>query len=627
MALGETHRRTASHHDVVKHSDVDESKSGLHRLRQDLVCARGLCTPAWVVVREDHRCGVRFDRAPHDLPRIHRRLCQRSAKGLLGNDEPALRVEVDGGEALVRLAGKRCYQKPFDLGRRIEQISIPQILGKPALMQLSCNEKRPERLVLLSLVREEGTQRPSIEGFRCALPDEKGEQRFVSHAFEVHGVPFLKSDRSSVFHFAAAIPSSHDVRTCLADMHECRAPARRLRYRDAMDDPRAISYFARTNARRPHRVFGIRQADRLFHLYAIGRTGTGKSTLIETLATGDINGDRGCTVIDPHGDTAARLASHMTRTRPDGIYWNVADPRSPYGYNPLRRVAVEKIPLAASGLLEAMKKLWADAWGVRMEHILRHALFALLEYGDATLPDVLTLCTDKRFRHFVLGRVENRQVRAFWKDEFPRLNPLYQKDAVAPIQNKIGAFLADPRLYRLFTAAPQQISFRRLMDRGTPLVVNLSRGELGDDSANLLGALIISTIGVAALSRAAVPEGQRRPHHFFIDEFQSFTTLAFADMISTLRKYGVSLTLTNQHLGQLEPGVRHSVLANVGTLIAFRVGPEDAPILTREFEPTFSTWDLVNLAAHDVIMKLMIDGTISKPFSATTLPPETPEQS
>jgi Type IV secretion-system coupling protein DNA-binding domain len=388
-----------------------------------------------------------------------------------------------------------------------------------------------------------------------------------------------------------------------------------------MHDRLAVSVFARTNARQPYRTFGIRQADRLFHLYAIGRTGTGKSTLIETLVQSDLLHGRGCAVIDPHGDSAARLAAYARVVRPETVYWNVADPSSPYGYNPLRRVRHDTIPLAASGLLEAMKKLWADAWGVRMEHVLRNALYALLEYGDATLPDVLTLCFDKDFRRVVLAKVRNEQVHAFWTKEFMTLNPLYRKDAVAPIQNKIGAFLADPRLYRILTTAPEQLSFRRMMDDGTPLIVNLARGALGDDSANLLGALIVSTMGVAALSRASVEESARRPYHLFIDEFQSFTTLAFADMISMLRKYGVSLTLANQHLAQLEPEVRHSVLANVGTLIAFRVGPEDAPVLAREFAPTFSPLDLVGLTAHDVIMKLMIDGAISQPFSATTCPP------
>ncbi len=414
---------------------------------------------------------------------------------------------------------------------------------------------------------------------------------------------------------------AHGVRLHLTGTDMRRVEDRDPPYGDGMHD---ISFFAHTNAREPYRTFGMRQADRLFHVYAIGRTGTGKSTLIETLVESDLMHGRGCAVIDPHGDTAQRLGAVARSVRPRTVYWNVADPSSPYGYNPLHRVRKDKIPLAASGLLEAMKKLWSDAWGVRMEHVLRNALYALLEYEDATLPDILELCIDRSFRYQVLRKVRNVQVRAFWEVEFMKLNPLYRKDAIAPIQNKIGAFLADPRLYRLFTSAPEALSFRRLMDDGTPLIVNLSRGELGDDSANLLGALVVSTLGLAAMSRATVLERDRLPYHLFIDEFHTFTTLAFADMISALRKYGVSLMLTNQHLAQLEPEVRHSVLANVGTLIAFRVGPEDASILAREFAPTFDPFDLVNLQAHDIILKMMVDGAISRPFSATTLAPASP---
>ena len=389
-----------------------------------------------------------------------------------------------------------------------------------------------------------------------------------------------------------------------------------------MDDPRAVSLFARTNAREPKRVFGIRQSDRLYHLYAIGRTGTGKTTLLEHLVRRDIEAGRGCALIDPHGDLALRLhASIPPHRRHDTIYWDIADPKTPYGYNPLRKVRKDKIPLAASGLLEAFKKLWGDAWGVRMEHIFRHALFALIEYGDATLPDVLALSMDKDFRSQVIKKVENRAVREFWEHEYPKLNPLYRKDAIAPIQNKVGAFLADPRLYRILTDTPEQLSFRRIMDEGKVLIVNLAKGKVGEDSANLLGALVVSTISVAAFSRADTPEAERRPFYLAIDEFQTYTTLSVANMISELRKYKVALTLAHQHLDQLDPEVKHTVLANVGSLVSFRIGPEDAPLIAKELAPQFTPEDLVNLPTHDIALKLMIDGTTSRPFSATTLRP------
>lgn len=382
-----------------------------------------------------------------------------------------------------------------------------------------------------------------------------------------------------------------------------------------------ISYFGRTNGRKPQR-FGIKQADRLFHTYVIGRTGTGKSTLLETLALADIRAGRGLALIDPHGDLAKRLVAAVPRSRQnDLIYLDVPNPTQPYGYNPLRRVRTEMTALAASGLLEALKKLWSDAWGVRMEHVLRNALYALVEYGEATLPDVLRLLTDTAFQEEVAGLITNTQVRNFWREEFPQYAKSYQKEAIAPIQNKIGALLTDPRLHRILTAPKIDLHIRRIMDEGKILVVNLSKGELGEDSANLLGALLMSTMSLAALSRANVAESARRPFVLYIDEFQHFTTLAVANMISDLRKFSVGLVLAHQHLHQLDPDVRHAVLANVGTLIAFRLGPEDASFMAREFAPVFDAADLLNLPAHDIYLKLMIDGTVCRPFSATTLLP------
>ena len=383
-----------------------------------------------------------------------------------------------------------------------------------------------------------------------------------------------------------------------------------------------ISYFATTNGRLPHRTFGIKQADRLFHTYAIGKTGTGKTTLLETIALQDMMRGRGVTVIDPHGDLAERLVAGCPLWREsDLVYLNAPDLSQPYGYNPLRRVQMGRIPLAASGLMEAFKKLWGDAWGVRMEHILRNALYALIECGNATLPDILRMLSDTTFRKQVLARVKNDQVKAFWTKEYPKYNPRYQQESIAPIQNKVGAFLADPRLYRMFTGQLVDLHFRQIMDEGKILIVNLAKGRLGEDSANVLGALLVTTLGLAAFSRADTDESRRADHIIVVDEFQSFATLSVANMVSELRKYHVGLVLSHQHLFQLEPEVKHAVLGNVGTLISFRLGPEDARMIAREYEPVFAPLDIMNLANHDIYLKLMIDGSPSKPFSATTLHP------
>ncbi len=377
-----------------------------------------------------------------------------------------------------------------------------------------------------------------------------------------------------------------------------------------------ISQFARTNFHNKDVPFGISQADRLLHLYVIGKTGTGKSTLLETLARQDLRAGRGFALIDPHGDLAERVAAMAQKEGRPCVYLDAPDPSQPFGYNPLRRVRDDKIPLAASGILETLKKLWPDAWGVRMEHVLRNTLYALFEQEDARLPDILRLYRDETYRKQLARTLRNETVRRFWTHEFEHYHFRQRADAVAPIQNKLGALLADPTLYRILVSPKEDIRFRALMDGGGALIANLSKGQLGEDSALILGSFLVSTIGLAAFSRADSPPTSRRPFFVYIDEFQSFTTLMLADMMSELRKYGVGLTLAHQYLHQLEPEIRHAVLGNAGTLISFRVGPDDATILAKEFQPTFDVHDLLNLPNHHIYLKLMIEGVPSGAFSA-----------
>jgi hypothetical protein len=381
---------------------------------------------------------------------------------------------------------------------------------------------------------------------------------------------------------------------------------------------RDIAYFARTNHHNSHRKFGIKQADRLSHIYVIGKTGTGKSSLLKTLALKDFEAGRGFALVDPHGDLVEDLAAGIKTLDPESlIYLNAADAWQPYGYNPLRRIRADKIPLAVSGLLETLKKLWPDAWGVRMEHVLRNSLYALLGRDGSKLPDILRLYNDDGFRKEIVRDIENETVRTFWTEEFENYPTRLRADAVAPIQNKLGALLSDPALYRILVEPKVDLSFRRIMDEGHILLVNVAKGRIGEDSALLLGGLIVSTIGLAAFSRAETQT--RKPFFLYVDEFQNFTTLMLANMMSELRKYGVGLTLAHQYMHQLEPEILHAVLGNAGTLISFRVGPEDASVLAKEFQPVFGVEDLLNLPNHNIYLKLMIDGTPSRPFSATTL--------
>jgi energy-coupling factor transporter ATP-binding protein EcfA2 len=379
-----------------------------------------------------------------------------------------------------------------------------------------------------------------------------------------------------------------------------------------------ISVFARSNFRNELAPIGIRTVDRLSHMYVIGQTGVGKSTLLETLVRQDISAQRGLALIDPHGELVERIATNLTPIQRERVvYLNATDPNQPFGYNPLRRVRQDKIPLAVSGLMETLKKLWPDAWGVRMEHVLRNSLYALLERNDSTLPDILRLYSDDEYRKSIVVGIKNDTVRHFWLDEFENYPSRLRAEACAPIQNKLGALLSDPMLHRLLVRPTIDLHMRQIMDEGKVLLVNVSKGQMGEDSSHLLGALVLSTLSLAALSRADT--GARKPFFIYADEFQSITTLMIATMLPELRKYGVGLILAHQYLSQLDSDIRSAVIGNVGTMISFRVGAEDVSFIAREFQPIFSELDLISLPNRSIYLRLLIDGTPSAPFSAETL--------
>lgn len=391
------------------------------------------------------------------------------------------------------------------------------------------------------------------------------------------------------------------------------------RENEQMQNSHDVTTLGTTLGRPPSRVFGIRQKDRLFHAFIVGQTGTGKSTFIFNMMQQDTENGRGFCLIDPHGDLALVTSKSVDAT---ALYWDVSDPSCPYGYNPLAYVTAQYRPLVASGLIETLKKQWSDAWGARMEHLLRYSLLALLERPDSTMRDIIPMFLEKDFRKQVIGSISDPQVRNFWTTEFPAMNYRTAVDGVAPIANKIGAFLAHPVVRKSVCEPREPLRFRKIMDEGKILIVNLAKGKLGADTANVLGGLIVSSIANAAYSRQNMPEIERQPFYLFIDEFHSFTTSAFTDMLSELRKYALGIVATTQFSSRLDDTVREAIFGNVGTIISFRVGATDAAILAKQFgadvpEPR----DLVGLANYEFYIKLMIDGTQSKAFSATTLPP------
>ena len=377
---------------------------------------------------------------------------------------------------------------------------------------------------------------------------------------------------------------------------------------------RSIQYLGNAYHRRGDQPFGLLLADRLYHTYVIGQTGTGKTTLLANLIDQDVVQGHGFCLIDPHGDLAESLAS---RIGAEDIYWDVANPKSPYGYNPITRTSPSHRPLVASGLIDALKKQWREAWGVRMEHLLRYAILALLEHPRADLRDIVRLYIEKKFRTEILERVADPQVQHFWQIEFPAMNYKTAIDGVAPIANKLGALLAHPVIRQAICEPEQPLRFRKLMDEGRHIIINLSKGLIGSDNADVLGGLLIASLLNAALSRHDTPETERRPFFIYADEFHSFTTLAFASMLSEVRKYGVGAILAHQYINQADPELQQAIFGNVGNLIAFRLGAADANSIARELDIEYLEC-LINQPNYHAFARIMVRGERTKAFSMTT---------
>lgn len=378
-----------------------------------------------------------------------------------------------------------------------------------------------------------------------------------------------------------------------------------------------------TNWRNEKNPFYIKDGDRLGHIYAIGKTGVGKSTLLLNMAISDIRKGKGVCIIDPHGDIAEAILHHIPEGRLDDvIYFNPKDIEYPIAFNPLKGVHPNFHHLVASGLVSTFKKIWVDSWGPRLEYILRFALLTLLEYPDATLLDIQPLLTDMYFRNRVLGYVTNQHTLSFWKNEFDKYSPSLRSEAITPILNKTGVFLTSIPLRNIVGQKTKGFIMQQVLDERKILIANLSKGEIGEDASSILGSILVTSIQLAALFRATQLEHTRTPFYLYVDEMHSFISLSFADILAEARKYKLSLFLTHQYIDQVHEKIRSAIFGNVGTIISFRIGAQDAEHLAKEFHPVFIEDDLINLPRYSMYLKLMIDGATSKPFSALTLPPQ-----
>ncbi|MDE2038217.1 MAG: type IV secretion system DNA-binding domain-containing protein [Patescibacteria group bacterium] len=391
-----------------------------------------------------------------------------------------------------------------------------------------------------------------------------------------------------------------------------------------MDENR-ITYFAETDARNKRVRFGIKAKDRTRHVYVLGKTGMGKSTLLENMAVQDIQNGEGMCFIDPHGKTADLLMEYVPEKRiRDVIYIAPFDTEYPISFNVLESVDPDKRHLVVSGLMSTFKKIWVDAWSARMEYILTNTLLALLEAPGSTLLGVNRMLSDKAYRNEIVSHVKDPSVKAFWTKEFANYTERQAAEAVPAIQNKVGQFTANPLIRNMIGQPTSSFDFREAMDKRKIMIINLSKGKIGDENMKLLGGLLVTKIYLAAMSRADIPDRVMKimPNFYlYVDEFQNFANASFADILSEARKYKLNLTIAHQYVEQMDEIVRPAVFGNVGTMIVFRVGASDAEILEKEFMPQFTTEDLVNLGFAQIYLKLMIDGLSSAPFSAVTMLP------
>ncbi|RLF54686.1 MAG: hypothetical protein DRN13_02060 [Thermoplasmata archaeon] len=385
-----------------------------------------------------------------------------------------------------------------------------------------------------------------------------------------------------------------------------------------------ITPFAKTNFRNEEKLFGIKREDRRYHIYIIGKTGMGKTSLLLNMILSDISSGEGVGVIDPHGDLCETILDYIPAWRiNDVIYFNPSDTDYPISLNILEKTDPSRRHLVVSALISIFRRMWRDFWGPRLEHLFRNTLLALLDYpGHSTLLSVGRMLSDPKYRERVVRKIKDPIVKAFWEREFAGYHIRLRSEALAPIQNKVGQFLTTPLIRNIVAQIKTRIDFRKAMDEGKILICNLSKGKIGEENSSFLGSLIAIKLQLSAMERVDLPEERRRDFFLYIDEFQNFiSTEIFPDILSEARKYRLCLTMAHQYISQLDRSLMEAVFGNVGTIISFRVGIEDAEFLERMFLPSFSKEDLINLDRYRIYLRMAINGKSSNPFSAKTLPP------
>ncbi|MDO4979053.1 MAG: type IV secretion system DNA-binding domain-containing protein [Candidatus Saccharibacteria bacterium] len=467
----------------------------------------------------------------------------------------------------------------------------------------------------------------SLNGFQqiASSTDPKGLDSYKARQFSDSGFILNISELASVYHLPHTSVETPNIVWATSKTAE---PPAKLPLITGTSNDMNISAFGLTNFRGINHQFGMLRRDRSRHVYIIGQTGAGKSGLLELFALSDTFYNQGYCIIDPHGDFAIDNLRFVPKSRiEDVVYFNPADTQYPVAFNPLELSDATRKPNVCSEVIGVLKRMFGDSWGPRLEHILRYTLLALLDRPETTLLDISRMLTDKDFRKETLDYCTDVTVLQFWKHEFGQWNEKQVNESIAPVLNKVGAFTANPIIRNIIGQPHSSFNVRKIMDEGKILVVNLSKGLIGEDNAGILGAFLVTKIQLAAMSRSDIPNVEdRRPFYLYVDEFQNFATDSFAVILSEARKYGLNLTVANQYIAQMTDQVRDAVFGNVGTTISFRVSADDAPILSKQFEPTFEAADLLQMNNRNFVISMIIAGEKVPAFSATSLNiPETPE--
>lgn len=387
-----------------------------------------------------------------------------------------------------------------------------------------------------------------------------------------------------------------------------------------------LTYIGQTTFRDKNQLFGVKRKDRRQHVYVLGKSGTGKSVLLQNMIIQNIQNGDGVCVVDPHGELVEGVLQSIPPDRiKDVIYFNPADTDYHIGFNVIEVLDPKYKHLVASGLMGIFTKIWANVWSARMEYILNNAILAMLDTPGSTLLGIPRMLVDKEYRKKIIENLKDPVIKAFWVTEYETWPEKFRNEAIAPIQNKVGQFLSSSIVRNVVGQSVSTINVFNIMNEGKIFLVNVSKGRIGEDNSALLGGMIITKIQLAAMERVRIPEDERKDFYLYVDEFQNFVTDSFASILSEARKYRLNLTVAHQYTAQLvingSSSVRDAVFGNVGTMIVFRVGAEDASFLEKEFEPEFTPQDIVNLPNYRIYLRLMIDGITSRPFSAKTLPP------